>query len=309
MDKALYVGNSMIVPVDTLDLSLLQDIFKHPSSNREYDQKDFQGKLTKMLPDFRDEHIPEHNPHRSWQPEFYGEGVELRTEIEYDVLLQKGRARVKMLLAEDLRTYCSGRIGYDFKLLLGDERGEPIMESLSGKSGVVVEGQYQRGRSDGQGLYLGVNCDSIRKSLRGALDNIPNSMTQRVLNTLCESKPLRLTEGELPNYSPLSFVSREIRANMKDLRVEKLKEAEPHIHEFFSWISSQAQEIQTILVMGNLYRSFAHWEDQLRKLQESKKINLKQMPNHAAQTLDIIAGMMNDLHPPHNRRMEYLVHD
>ena len=94
---------------------------------------------------------------------------------------------------------------------------------------------------------------------------------------------------------------------MKDLRLEKLKEAEPHIDEFFNWITSHSQEIQTVLVMSNLYHELAGLEEQVQELQQSQKIALQTMPTYSVPTLEIIAGLMKKIQPPKNKRMEYLV--
>lgn len=297
--EAYYAGESMIFPADTLDLPALRNLLR--SRRMGPGKKDlFYGQLRASLPDFLDQSVI----YLGNYPHFYGEEAAMNTEILYEVPLKKGRVCARMNVAQDLQTVSEKA---DLDSPYDDKRRAPVFDGLSGKSGIVIRGQYCQGTDPDKGLYLGVETGSMRESQQDSLDNIPYLVTKKVLNALCESKPLHWQE-EVPPYSPLSVHSREIRANLKDLRLPELREAEPHIDEFFNWVASCRKKIQTALVMGNFYYEQVRLERQLQELQDFKIISLKRMPASAAATLEIFAGLMDDLHPPQNRRMEYLVH-
>jgi len=259
--------------------------------------REFYDGVTKSLPDFLNERAV-----YSWvRPSFYGEGPETRVSVRYEVPLQEGRTSVELRLVQNLQEV----LGTADLQVLSPERSVSLREALSGKKGIIVQGEYRFGFKTG--LDQGLCLDVYAQGQEGKLASIRSYVKQEVLNALCEERKIHLLENH-SHFSPLSFENREIKANLKDLRLEKLAEAEPHLAEFFSWVSSQAREIQTLLVMGNWYHHLVNREQELKWLDRSGKINLKVLPSYSHHTADMLFGLMNNLHPPQNKRMDYLVH-
>ncbi len=308
MAQAYYVGNSMIVP-QQFDLPALRDIFVRqpppfflPERERNSQLQDFYAQVTKTFPDF----LPQNVCYLAVKPLFFEEREKLQTEISYEIPLENGRVNATMRLMADLGTSLNRIDFYYVKV----ERKIEVYEKISGQSGIVVSGEYRHGLNTYNSLKIaGLQRTPRTSNSSDRLDTIPESLAQTVFNALCAAKPLLLQDEVQKDHFPALSInrSREICAHLKDLRFEKLKEAQRHIGEFFGWVASHPQEIKTLLVASDLYKHLANFEHQLQGLQKSREINLTSMPTYSAQALETIAGLMNNLHPPENRRMEYLV--
>ncbi len=304
MTEIYHVGNSMVVPQDNLNVLALREIFRKDRpmmfDENEIKVREFYDEVTKALPDFLNEKV-RYMLDQQLRPSFYGEEAELRTDIRYTIPLQEGRVSASMTLAENLQKVLGKA---EIQMLNAQER-ESLLHAVSGKKGIIVKGGYHDGFETGlnQGLCFDVYS---QKDQGNYLETIRSDVKHEVLNALCESRKLNLLANQ-SYFSPLSFEMKEIVANIKDLRLETVAQAEPHISDFFSWIKSHSQEIQTVLVMGNLYHHLLDTEKKLEELDRSGKINLNRLPSYSPLTAEMIFNIINNLHPPQNKRMDYLV--
>ncbi|MBI2146124.1 hypothetical protein HYU22_02180 [Candidatus Woesearchaeota archaeon] len=136
-------------------------------------------------------------------------------------------------------------------------------------------------------------------------------VTAVIANAFCRQERIGQTVRQ-NHHGPLQIVSTEVKAKMKDLTLQKLRQADEPLHEFFRWVQQEMPALNTLrelLILARSQEQAAHRFERL--LEERQVISGAAIAAHNVVGLylstmnEIVAAM--DLTPPQNNRMEYLV--
>ncbi len=307
MQQAHYVNRVSVVPVEGLTTrELFEGItcnWNSKESIRAGQEKTIQ-RLQRWIPAFVDETAL---PGDMQCPNIFA-------ATYYDVSLGNGRVSVRMEIMDDLGKSLLGSsliVDYDDK----DQRKE-IADLFNGKSGVVVNADYHWGGNEGKGVQLG----RFQNPPMWGFSNDDYSMAfRRALNALCQGVDLTkevvyVGRDERDRLSvPLSYCdgTTEIDALVRDVSLKAVRAADQPVGEFMAWMQENAAQVDTT---GELVRLAAH------SYLAAQGHERRAKAGRVVATLPAIVSKMGDrylelaqeaaavLQPPHNNRMDYLIH-
>lgn len=299
MTETYFINRSMIVPIEGFNpqeihegLGKLPPDFPLPPESINPSHNRYFKKLRDSTPDkFIDDTVS-----------FSGGPPNVPTgSVLYEVPLEKGRVSVTMHLSDNLTERFSfhGFVGLD----PDEEQVNELKKKLSGKSGITLSGEYHFGKESDNEL---------------SFKHYNNRALGFLINAFCQGE--RVKEEDIlggrsyrgPIEMNIPTGGHRVIACIKDFSLEKLREADKPLGEFFDWIKKEELYLATISeLLSQAYKQNEAAEE-FKKLRIENKIT----PLPETRAFDAVRSYFDSareaasellLTLPKNNRLDYLV--
>lgn len=275
-----YLGSAMVVVLDKSPHDELLEKYQSTKLSSTTSPDLYYHLIRRLLPEcFTDEITP--------IPSHYFQ------KVTYTVPLTHGRVDAVVEFVDNLEQKIESN--FNNGTHLDSNQLDTYKRQFKGKSAAIVRGTY----SSLPSVQFYYQADEL--------------VTAVIANAFCRHEGIGQAARQ-SHYGPLQIVGTEVKAKMKDLTLEKLRQADEPLHGFLQWMQQEMPGLNTLrelLILARSQEQAAHRFEQLQE--KGQSLPGAAIAAHGAVGLylsrmnEIVVAM--NLTPPQNNRMEYLVAD